>query len=109
MYIANRWLNFGNRVGDAATEARKVPILGEVRRQPPRLVPGEQLGRLAPTRLVLEVETPKRLPVRVADDEAGVVRLMERPGRRKAAGGGHGTLLARPMVRSPAERTSGHG
>jgi hypothetical protein len=38
--------------------------------------------------LVLEVEVPERLPSAVADDEAGVVRLIDRPGRRGNGGQG---------------------
>jgi hypothetical protein len=38
----------------------------------PRLVAGEELGRRAPPRLVLEIDVGERLPVVVADDEAGV-------------------------------------
>ena len=45
----------------------QLPQLGEVRRQPPRLVAGEQLGRRAPTGLLLEVEIAERLPGIVAD------------------------------------------
>ncbi len=41
--------------------------LGEVRRQPPRLVPGEQLGRRAPTGFLLEIKIRERLPGGVAD------------------------------------------
>ena len=39
--------------------------------------------RRAPLRLVLEIEMPERLPGVVADDEAGVVRLIDRPGGGK--------------------------
>jgi len=35
----------------------------------------------------LEIELPERLPGAVADDEAGVVCLLDRPGRREAAHG----------------------
>ena len=38
----------------------------------PGLVAGEQIGRRAPSRLVLEIDVGERLPVGVADDEAGV-------------------------------------
>jgi hypothetical protein len=40
--------------------------LGEVRRHPPRLILGQQLGRRAPTGFFLEIEITKRLPVPVA-------------------------------------------
>jgi hypothetical protein len=42
-------------------------------------------GRRPPARLLLEVHVGARLPVGVADDEAGV-RLLDGPGRREAAG-----------------------
>jgi hypothetical protein len=60
--------------------------LGEVRRHAARLVPGEQLGRRAPTGLVLEIEIAERLPGAVADNEAGVVRLLDRPGPAESGG-----------------------
>ena len=41
--------------------------------------------RRAPTRLVLEIEIHERLPGAVADDEAGIVVLLDGPGRREAA------------------------
>ena len=44
---------------------------------------------------ILEIEIAERLPGVVAHDKAGVVRLIERPGRRKAAGGGHGGIKLR--------------
>ncbi|MGC2632020.1 MAG: hypothetical protein WA265_19030, partial [Rhodomicrobium sp.] len=39
--------------------------LGELRRHAAGLVPREQLGRRAPTGLVLEIEIAERLPARV--------------------------------------------
>ncbi len=65
----------------------RVKAAGEVRRHPPRLVPGEQLRRRAPAGFILEIEIAERLPVRVADDEAGVVVLFDRPWRGKATRG----------------------
>jgi hypothetical protein len=51
---------------------------------------------------VLEIDVGQRLPVGVADDEAGLL-LVDRPGRRGAASGGHeGKIIA-----SAANRTSG--
>ena len=57
----------------------------------------ERLGTPLPTRenLTQAPALSERLPDAVADDEAGVVRLIERPGRREAARGGHGAVLAR--------------
>ncbi len=67
--------------------AQHLRQLGEVRRHSSRLVASEQLGRRSPAGLILEVEIGERLPGTVADDEAGVVRLIDRPGRREAAHG----------------------
>jgi hypothetical protein len=53
--------------------------LGNVRRHPPRLIPGEQLGRRAPTGFVLKIKIAERLPDVIAHDEAGVVGLIDRP------------------------------
>jgi hypothetical protein len=36
-------------------------------------VAGEQLGRRAPPRLLLEIDVGERLPVVIADDEAGLL------------------------------------
>ena len=47
---------------------------------------GQQLGRRAPTGLVLEIEITERLPVGVLHDEARVVMLIDDPTRREAAG-----------------------
>jgi hypothetical protein len=49
----------------------------------PGLVAGEQLGRRAASRLILEVNVGERLAAVVADDEAGV-GLLDGPGRREA-------------------------
>ena len=38
-------------------------------------VAGEQLGRRAPPRLLLEIDVGERLPVVIADDEAGLLLL----------------------------------
>jgi hypothetical protein len=43
--------------------------LGDVRRDPPRLVAGEEVRRRATTRLLFEIGVDERLPVGVADDE----------------------------------------
>jgi hypothetical protein len=42
--------------------------LGEVNREPPRLVLGEQIGGFAPADLLLEIEIAEPLPVLVADN-----------------------------------------
>ena len=48
---------------------------------PPRLVAREEMRRRATAGLILEVDVSERLPVAVADDEAGV-GLLDGPGRR---------------------------
>ena len=70
------------------------PAPWRVDRHPPRLVLGEQFGREAPTGLVLEVEIRQCLSILVADDEAGVVVLLDRPRRRETACGGQGAMIA---------------
>jgi hypothetical protein len=57
----------GSRIGD---RAQQVWQLGNVQRDAPRLVAGEQMRRRAPSRLVLGIDIGERLPVVVADDEA---------------------------------------
>ena len=52
----------------------KLPLRFVLREQLGRLA-GEQLGRRAPTGLVLKIHVGERLPVVVADDGAGVSRL----------------------------------
>jgi hypothetical protein len=47
---------------------------------------GEEVRRRASPRLILEIYVGERLPVGVADDEAGV-RFLGKPGRWEAAGG----------------------
>jgi hypothetical protein len=49
--------------------------LGDVGCNPLHLVAGEQLGCGLPARLILEIDVGERLPVGVADDEAGVCFL----------------------------------
>ena len=58
--------------------------LGDVGGDAPGLVVGEELGRCAASRLLFEIHVGERLPVGVADDEAGV-GLLDGPGRREAA------------------------
>ncbi len=74
--------HFSGRVrGRVPTAGAQLRQLGEIDRQPPRPVPGQQLGRRAPTGLVLEIEIRGRLAGGVADDEARVVVLLDRPKR----------------------------
>ena len=67
--------------------------LGEVDLQPARLVPREQIGSRAPAGLLLIVEIAELLSVLVADDEAGVIHLVDGPGRREAAAGCHACFV----------------
>jgi hypothetical protein len=53
--------------------------LGDVRRNPSRLIFAEQLVGRAPPRLVLEIDIRKLLRVLVADHKAGV-QFFDRPG-----------------------------
>ncbi len=48
----------------------------------------EQLSRRASPRPILEIEIAERLPGAVADNEAGVVRLVDGPGGGKRRGVG---------------------
>ncbi len=47
--------------GGRLSPPQQLRQLGEVHRQPARLVPGQQLGRRAPTGLVREVKIAERL------------------------------------------------
>jgi hypothetical protein len=58
--------------------------LGDVGRNPPRLVAGEQLARGAPTGLILTIDEGQRLLVGVAHDETGR-GFFDGPRRREAA------------------------
>jgi hypothetical protein len=83
--------------------------LGEVRRHPPGLVAGEEVRRRATAGLVLEVDVGERLPVGIADDEAGV-GFLSGPGRREAACGCSRSDCANTSVRleieAPTARTT---
>ena len=61
--------------------------LGEIDRQPPRLVLGEQIGRRASAGLDLIVEIAKLLSVLVADDEANIIHSSIVQGGGKRRGG----------------------
>ena len=66
--------------------AQQLRQLGDIRRDPPRLVLGEELGRRPPVRLIGIIDVGKLLSVRVAYDV--VVRLqLGRPRGREAAVG----------------------
>jgi hypothetical protein len=60
--------------------------LGDVGGDPPRLIAGEQLGRVASAGVILAIDEGQRLAVVIADDETRR-SLLDRQGRREAAGG----------------------
>ena len=88
---ARRWTK--RRLTDVGS-AQQLRHLGEARRHPLGLVLGEQLGSRAPTGLVLEIEIAQRLPGRIADNEAGVVCLIDRPWRREPAHGSDDSAIS---------------
>ena len=69
--------------------AQQLRQLGDVGGDAPGLVAGEQLGRRAPSRLILEIDIGQRLTAGVADDEAGV-GLLDGLGRRGGGGAAAG-------------------
>jgi hypothetical protein len=70
--------------------------LSDIRRNPPRLVFREQLGRRSPARLILIINVPELLPVAINHDE-GRTDILDRSGRREAAFG-HSRLSASGQV-----------
>ena len=68
----------------AARLSSTTPAVGYVGGDAPGLVAGEGLGRCKPSRLLPLIDVGERLPVGVADDEAGV-GFLGGPGRREAA------------------------
>jgi hypothetical protein len=65
------------RLGLAQYAARQ---LGDIRRNPPRLIFGEQLGCRSPARLIFEIDKGELLPG-VVNETLAVVLV--RPGRRE--------------------------
>jgi hypothetical protein len=69
------WLNVVHRAANGdlilTAFAQQLRQLGDVGGAAPGLVAGEELGRRSPSRLILEIDVGERLPVGVADDEAG--------------------------------------
>jgi hypothetical protein len=61
----------GSDYASGLRRAHQPRQLGDVGRDPPRLVAGEQLGRRSPARLVLEIDAGEFLPAAVLQDEAG--------------------------------------
>ena len=68
----------GGKIGSA--RAQHLRQLGDVGGDAPGLVAGQQTGSRSPPLLLLEIDVGERLPVGVADDEAGLL-LVDRPGR----------------------------
>ena len=68
--------------------------LADVDGDAPGLVAGEQLGRRSPPEFILAIDVGERLPISVADDEAGV-GLLDGPGRREAARRRRGATIAK--------------
>src|SRR5205807_5032972 len=62
--------------------------LGDVGRDPPRLVPRHQVRRRSPARLILEIDVGQRVAVGISHDEAILAELrfgvIDRPGRRES-------------------------
>jgi hypothetical protein len=71
--------------------------LRKIHRNPPRLVPGQQLSRRAPSRLILEIDICKLLAAVIAHDEAHRL-FLDGPRRREAAG------LGRPRTKGSIGR-----
>jgi hypothetical protein len=57
--------------------------LGDIHRDPPRLVFGEQLGGRSPARLFLEIDIRERLSVVVADEKDASCSSTIKVGRKR--------------------------
>jgi hypothetical protein len=68
----------------ALRPGQSTPAAWHVRRDPPRLVFCQQLGRGSPARLLLKVDIGQLLAAAVLHDKAGF-QFLDRPGRREAA------------------------
>jgi hypothetical protein len=73
---------------------QQIRQLGDVGRNPPRLILAEQLGRRSPPRLLLEMDIGKPLPSAVTDFESNT-DVLDGPGRREAASGMAAYFLCR--------------
>jgi hypothetical protein len=71
--------------GPVSASTQQLRQLGDIRRDPPRLILTEQLGCRSSPRLVLEINIGELLSVVIADDKTGGL-FLDRPRRRKAAG-----------------------
>ena len=105
MQISATPLAFGRakRLNSPVGLAQQVGQLGKVNRQPARLVAGQPVGRRASAALVLEIES-SRAPARWRPlDEASVVMLLDRLGRRD-----HQPICSRPKCIQGALTTFRH-
>jgi hypothetical protein len=59
-------------IGTGPRMTQQLRQLGDIRRDPPRLIFREQLGRRSPARLVLEVDVSELLAVVIAHHITGV-------------------------------------
>jgi hypothetical protein len=77
--------------------------LGDVRRDPPRLIAGQQLRRRSPAGLILEIDVGERLAGVVLHDEAGV-RFLDDPrgGRRCPGPASYGARSGSPSLSTPS-------
>jgi hypothetical protein len=57
-------LGLSRSLADLTAPPQQLPLPGEVRRHPPRLVLDQQLGRRAPLRFIVKVEIAERLSAR---------------------------------------------
>ena len=78
-----------NKNSSARTALRRLRQLGDVGGDAPGFIAPQQVRRRASAGLVLEIDVRERLHAGDAEDEAGVVRFVDRPRRREAAGLGH--------------------
>ena len=66
--------------------AQQLRQLGDVGGDAPGFVLGHEIGRRSAPGLLLVVHIRKRIPVAILHDEASVIVIFNRPGRREAAG-----------------------
>jgi hypothetical protein len=64
--------------------AKQLRQLGDIDRNPSRLILAEQLGGRSPARLILEIDIGERLPGGVANG-VGLLVFLDGPRRREAA------------------------
>jgi hypothetical protein len=81
--IYRAWSKENIDVDQSSPTPQQYRQLRDVGRDAPRFIPREQVCARPTTRLVLILQVCKRLPVVIADDEAGAV-VLNLPPRRKA-------------------------